>query len=61
MIKKYLTYYRLSKEELQKVLFPTKEQIKSSFIAVTVVVSVVTLFLMLVDFLLSFIISSIIR
>ncbi len=59
-MKKLLSYYRVSREELYKVLFPTKEQIRNSFIAVLVVVSVVTLYLMVVDFILSFIVSSIV-
>lgn len=50
-------YYRLSKIELGKVIFPTKEQVRSAFITVVVVVAVISLFLALVDFIMSSIIS----
>lgn len=59
MIKKIITYYQNAKEEWRKVINPTKQQVKTSFIAVVVVVSVVTLFLALVDFLLSASVSGI--
>ncbi|MCE3046953.1 preprotein translocase subunit SecE [Helicobacter kayseriensis] len=59
MIKKITNYYRSAKEELWKVIFPTKQQLKISFIAVVVVVSVITLFLALVDLILSSSMSSI--
>ncbi|RDU66810.1 preprotein translocase subunit SecE [Helicobacter didelphidarum] len=42
-------YYQESKDELAKVIFPTKDQIRIAFISVVIVVSVVTLFLALVD------------
>ena len=47
-------YCRESKEELSKVIFPTKDQIKVASISVIVVVMVVTLFLSLVDFILKY-------
>jgi preprotein translocase subunit SecE len=50
-----------SKEELSKVIFPLKEQVKSAFISVFVVVTVITLFLSLVDMTMSFTVSSIIE
>ena len=53
------TYYRLAKEELLKVIFPTKDQIRNALISVVVVVTVITLFLALIDFVLSVSISSI--
>lgn len=59
MIKKIVNYYYSAKEELWKVIFPTKQQLKMAFIAVIVVVSVVTLFLALVDFVLSNSVASI--
>lgn len=59
MIKKITNYYRSAKEELWKVIFPTKQQLKISFIAVVVVVSTITLFLALVDLILSSSMSSI--
>lgn len=58
-MKKLITYYRMSKEELLKVIFPTKEQVRNAFISVVVVVSVVALFLALVDFILGSFVSSI--
>ncbi len=50
-------YYKESKEELGKAIFPTKSQIKTAFIAVVIVVTFVALFLALVDMLLGFSIS----
>lgn len=59
MIKKLIYYYQSAKEELWKVIFPTKQQMKVAFIAVVIVVSVVTLFLALVDLILLNSISSV--
>ncbi|WP_104721357.1 preprotein translocase subunit SecE [Helicobacter mesocricetorum] len=58
-MKKLITYYRVSKEELSKVIFPTKEQVRNAFISVLVVVTIVSLFLALVDFILGSVVSSI--
>ncbi|MDD6055248.1 MAG: preprotein translocase subunit SecE [Helicobacter sp.] len=58
-MKKLITYYRLSKEELSKVIFPTKEQVRNAFVSVVIVVTVLALFMALVDFLLGGIVSSI--
>lgn len=58
-MKKLITYYRLSKEELSKVIFPTKEQVRNAFISVILVVTVLALFLALVDFILGSFVSSI--
>lgn len=58
-MKKLITYYRLSKEELSKVIFPTKEQVRNAFISVILVVTVIALFLALVDFILGSFVSSI--
>ena len=54
---KLLSYIKLSRTELFKVIFSTKEQIRTAFIAVVSVVVVVSLFLALVDLLMSFSIS----
>lgn len=54
---KLLSYIKLSRAELSKVIFPTQEQIRTAFIAVVSVVVVVSLFLALVDLLMSFSIS----
>ena len=58
-MKKLITYYKMSREELRKVIFPLKEQVRNAFISVVVVVSVVALFLALVDFILGSFVSSI--
>ncbi|PHR58389.1 MAG: preprotein translocase subunit SecE [Arcobacter sp.] len=47
------TYVRNSRAELAKVIFPTKPQVKQAFIAVFIVVIAVSLFLALVDFIMS--------
>jgi preprotein translocase subunit SecE len=60
MIEKIVSYIKEAYAELQKVIFPTKEQVINAYIAVVVVVSVVTLFLALVDATMSFVISTII-
>jgi preprotein translocase subunit SecE len=58
---KVLTYIRHSKDELSKVIFPVKEQIRSAFLSVFLVVTVIALFLALVDSIMSFTLSSIIN
>lgn len=55
---KLVSYYRNSKEELAKVIFPIKEQVRSAYLSVFVVVTVITLFLALVDLIMSFALSS---
>ncbi|PAF45717.1 preprotein translocase subunit SecE [Helicobacter sp. 11S02629-2] len=52
-------YYKNVKEELSKVIFPTKEQIRNAFISVVVVVAVVTIFLAIVDFILHYALSKV--
>ena len=59
-MEKLVSYIRDAKLELQKVIFPTKEQVKNAYIAVFVVVTIVALFLALVDGTMSFILSHII-
>lgn len=58
-MKKIISYYKMAKEELFKVIFPTKEQIRNALISVVVVVFVIALFLGLVDLILSASVSSI--
>lgn len=58
-MKKIISYYRMAKEELFKVIFPAKEQIRNALISVVVVVFVIALFLGLVDLILSASVSSI--
>jgi preprotein translocase subunit SecE len=50
----------MSKLELAKVIFPLKIQIKNAFLTVALVVTVVTLFLALIDAIMSFSLTSII-
>ena len=46
--------------EIMKVIYPTKEQIRNAFFAVFIVVAVVSLFLALVDVIMSFVLSKVI-
>ena len=55
------TYYLNNKSELLKVIFPIKEQIKSAYLSVFIVVTVITLFLALIDGVMSLSLSSIIN
>ena len=52
-MEKIREYYRQARLELDKVIFPTKEQTRTAYISVVVVVIVIALFLALVDFLMS--------
>ncbi|MDY4830336.1 MAG: preprotein translocase subunit SecE [Campylobacter sp.] len=54
---KLIGYFRLARAELAKVIFPTREQVRTAFIAVVSVVFVVLIFIALVDSLMSFSIS----
>lgn len=58
-MKKLITYYRSAREELSKVIRPTKEQVRNASISVVAVVIVITLFLALVDAILSASVTSI--
>ena len=49
----FTTYFRNSKAELSKVIFPTKPQVRQAFIAVVLVVTFVSIFLALVDLIMS--------
>ncbi len=51
--------YKLAREELSKVIFPIKDQIRNALVSVLVVVSAITLFLALLDFSLGAFISSV--
>ncbi|MGM0622449.1 MAG: preprotein translocase subunit SecE [Campylobacterota bacterium] len=57
-MQKLINKFKLSKSELDKVIFPTKEQIRQAFIAVFVVVTIIALFLAFVDFMMSLLVSS---
>lgn len=54
-------FYRQAKDELHKVIFPIKEQVRSAYISVFVVVTVISLFLALIDAIMSVSLSSIIN
>jgi preprotein translocase subunit SecE len=53
-------YYKQAKDELHKVIFPIQEQIKSAYLSVFMVVTVISLFLALIDAIMSVSLSSII-
>ncbi|AQW81758.1 preprotein translocase subunit SecE [Campylobacter pinnipediorum] len=59
-MEKIINYIKLSKAEILKVIFPTKEQIRNAFITVFIVVTVVSLFLAIIDALMAFSLSSLI-
>ncbi|AGZ20939.1 preprotein translocase subunit SecE [Campylobacter coli] len=59
-MEKLITYFKLSKAELRKVIFPLKEQVRNAYITVFVVVAVISLFLALVDWIMSSIVSAIV-
>lgn len=51
--------YKNAKSELAKVIFPTKPQVKQAFISVVIVVTFISLFLALVDWIMSSAMSAI--
>ncbi len=56
-MEKLSSYIKLSRLELTKVIFPLKEQVKNAYLSVFVVVTVITLFLALIDSIMSFSLS----
>lgn len=58
---KVTTYFNSVKSELSKVIFPIKEQVRTAYLSVFIVVTVITLFLALIDGLMSVTLSSIIN
>jgi preprotein translocase subunit SecE len=58
-VSKIRSYYSSVKDELAKVIFPIKQQVRSAYLSVFVVVTVVTLFLALIDSIMSLSLSSI--
>jgi preprotein translocase subunit SecE len=58
-MQKILQYIRESRAELTKVIFPTKEQIRNAFVSVFIVVTVISLFLALIDAIMSLSLSSV--
>ncbi len=59
-MEKLLSYIKHARTELGKVIFPTKDQIRNAFISVFVVVTVVSLFLALIDVIMHFALSNLI-
>ncbi|WP_456433210.1 preprotein translocase subunit SecE [Nitratifractor sp.] len=57
-MEKVVDFFREAKVELDKVIFPTKVQVRQAFVAVVLVVTVISIFLALVDMLMSAIVSS---
>jgi preprotein translocase subunit SecE len=58
-MEKLTSYIRHSRAELSKVIFPIKEQIRNAFVSVFIVVTVVSLFLALIDVIMSYSLSAI--
>jgi len=56
---KISTFIANARAELHKVIFPTKIQVRQAFIAVVLVVTVISIFLALVDLIMSSIVSSV--
>jgi preprotein translocase subunit SecE len=56
-MEKFKNYVKLSRAELTKVIFPLKEQVKNAYLSVFLVVTIVTLFLALIDAIMSFSLS----
>lgn len=55
------SYYKEARDELHKVIFPIKEQVKSAYLSVFIVVTVISLYLALIDSIMSVSLSSIIK
>lgn len=59
LMKRLFIFYKSAKEELDKVIFPNRDQIRGAFISVVIVVSVVAIFLALIGAIFGAIASSI--
>jgi preprotein translocase subunit SecE len=59
-MEKFVKYVKDSWAEIGKVIFPTKEQVKNAFFSVFIVVTIISLFLALVDLLMSFGLSKVV-
>jgi len=55
---KISTFIANARAELHKVIFPTKIQVRQAFIAVVLVVTVISIFLALVDLIMGAIVKS---
>ena len=58
-MEKLSTFIAHAKAEIHKVIFPTKVQVRQAFVAVILVVTVISIFLALVDLIMSSIVSSV--
>ncbi len=58
---KFKLYYKNAKEELHKVIFPIKQQIRTAYLSVFIVVTVISLFLALIDAIMSVSLSAVIN
>jgi len=58
-LNKLISAYKQAKDELHKVIFPIKEQVRSAYLSVFVVVTVISLFLALIDAIMSVSLSSV--
>ncbi len=59
-MEKLTTYFSHVKEEIQKVIFPTKTQVRQAAFAVFLVVTVISIFLALVDLMMSSIVTAVV-
>ena len=55
---KLTKFFKNARTELDKVIFPTKVQVRQAFVAVLLVVTVISIFLALVDMLMSTVVSA---
>ncbi|RLA68407.1 MAG: preprotein translocase subunit SecE [Epsilonproteobacteria bacterium] len=55
---KFSTFIANARAEIHKVIFPTKIQVRQAFIAVILVVTVISIFLALVDLLMGYIVKT---
>ncbi|MDR1976885.1 MAG: preprotein translocase subunit SecE [Campylobacteraceae bacterium] len=58
-MEKFVDYIKNAKVELGKVIFPTKEQVRNAFFSVFIVVTIISLFLALVDLVMSLVLKGI--
>ena len=58
-LQSFLSYFELSKKELSKVSWPTKKEVQTTALAVIAMVCVMSIFLGLVDLILSRLVQSI--
>jgi preprotein translocase subunit SecE len=57
-MEKIIRFFKEARTEVDKVIFPTKIQVRQAFVAVIMVVTVISIFLALVDMLMSAVVSS---